>query len=159
VAAQWPGRTQHSRSHSAEAERCGACPQGWGEQEPLEPDAWLHALADLAAGAPLTGGARPAAGAAAADAAAAQRHPAPDPDPGRPPQPWGAAAGAAEAVARLPPEVLARVRGTPGLQNLARALAYQRRVADEVAVTPAAIDAAAAAAADLADTLRILLCI
>jgi len=28
-----------------------------------------------------------------------------------------------------------------------------------VAVTPAAIDAAAAAAADLADTLRILLCI
>ncbi len=121
--------------------------QGWGEQEPLEP------------GAPLTGGARPAAGAAAADAAAAPRNPAPDPDSGRAPKPRRAPAGAAEAAARLPPEVLARVCGTPGLQNLARALAYQRRAADEVAMTPAAIDAAAAAAVDLADTLRILLCI
>lgn len=59
----------------------------------------------------------------------------------------------------MPPEVLARVRGSPGLLNLARTLAHQRLVADKVAVEPAAIDAAAAAASDLTDTLRILLCI
>ncbi|KAK9835174.1 hypothetical protein WJX81_003390 [Elliptochloris bilobata] len=134
----------------------GALPLGWGVREPLEPDAWIHALADLATGAPLTCGARTGAGAAAADAGP---HLDPRATPSYPPAPRQQPAGVAQAVERLPPEVLTRVRGSPGLRNLACALAHHRRMSDEVAVAPVEIDAAAVAAADLADTLRILLCI